>query len=92
MYKSQILTHSIYAQGIKVRALDYEDDIPDKVDSFRTLHIVIAGNIYKSEEQIRQAYDSVEHRYDFSQELRHVNPIMTVSYTHLDVYKRQGFY
>lgn len=73
-----VLTHSIYAQGIKVRALDYEDDIPDKVDSFRTLHIVIAGNIYKSEEQIRQAYDSVEHRYDFSQELRHVNPIMNI--------------
>jgi poly-gamma-glutamate capsule biosynthesis protein CapA/YwtB (metallophosphatase superfamily) len=73
-----IFTHGIYAQGIKVRALDYEDDLPDRVDSFRTLHIVIAGNIYKSEDQIRQAYDSVEHRYDFSQELRHVNPIMNI--------------
>lgn len=73
-----LLAQGVYAQGVKVRALDYEDDLPDRVDSFRTLHIVVAGNIYKTEEQIRQAYDSLEHRYDFSQELRHVNPIMNI--------------
>lgn len=73
-----LMTVFANAQGVKVRALEYDDDVLNTVDSFRTLHIVIAGNIYKSEEQIKNAYDSVERRYDFSQELRSVNPIMNI--------------
>jgi poly-gamma-glutamate capsule biosynthesis protein CapA/YwtB (metallophosphatase superfamily) len=67
-------------QKIKFRALDDSDGEMEKIDSFTKLHIVLAGNIYKSEEQIKNSYDRIERRYDFSQELKHVNPILNIGH------------
>lgn len=65
-------------QRVKARVLDYSENEPQRADSFRTLHIVIAGNIYKTEEQIREAFDSETKHYNFSHELRNVNPILNL--------------
>ena len=66
------------AQRIKPRVLDYSENEPAVKDSFRTLHIVIAGNIYKTEQQIKEAYDSTKKRYDFSHELRNIAPVLNL--------------
>jgi hypothetical protein len=73
-----MFTLSAQGQRILVRPMEYTGDEPARQDSFRKLHIVIAGNIYKSQEQIKNAYDSSERKFDFAPELRHVNPIMNI--------------
>lgn len=73
-----LLFNILNAQRILVRPLEYEGDEPGRQDSFRRLHIVIAGNIYKSQEQIKGAFDKEEKKFDFSAELKHVNPIMNI--------------
>ncbi len=73
-----ILSISAQGQQILVRPMEYMGDEPGRQDSFRKLHIVVAGNIYKSQEQIKNAYDSTERKFDFAPELRHVNPIMNI--------------
>lgn len=74
---------AVSAQKISPRVLDYSDNERPaikgmKEDSFRKLHIVLAGNIYKTELQIKEAYDSSAKRYDFSHELRNVAPILNL--------------
>lgn len=67
------------AQRTKFRILDYSENEPkSEMDSFRKLHIVIAGNIYKTEAQIKEAYNPKTKRYDFSHELRNINPILNL--------------
>ncbi|HEY0262410.1 MAG TPA: CapA family protein [Chitinophagales bacterium] len=58
--------------------MEYSENEPAAKDSFRTLHIVIAGNIYKTEQQIKEAYDSTKKRYDFSHELRNIAPVLNL--------------
>ena len=62
----------------KIREIEYESERPEQIDSFRTLHLMIAGNIYQSEYQIAHAFDPVAKKYDFSDELRYVNPILNL--------------
>ncbi len=62
----------------RVRSVEYDDDRPEQVDSFRMLHLMIAGNIYQSEYQIQHAFNPVTKKYDFSAELRYVNPILNL--------------
>ena len=62
----------------KIREIEYENERPDQIDSFRTLHLMIAGNIYQSEYQIAHAFDPVTKKYDFSDELKYVDPILNL--------------
>ncbi|MFN8277113.1 MAG: CapA family protein [Chitinophagales bacterium] len=65
--------------NVHQRNIDYEDlDGQEKIDSFRTLHLIIGGNIYQTEEQIRNAYIPAQHKFDFSHELRYVNPVLNL--------------
>ena len=63
---------------IHVRTMDYDEDRPEMVDSFRILHLMIGGNIYQSDYQIKHAYNPSTRKYDFSAELRYVNPILNL--------------
>src|ERR1041385_6833869 len=49
-----------------------------KVDSFRTLHLMIAGNIYQTEKHVNYAYSEAEHRYDFKDEFKYVQPLLNL--------------
>jgi len=60
------------------KSIEYDEDRPDMVDSFRILHLMITGNIYQSEYQIQHAFNPVTKKYDFSAELRYVNPILNL--------------
>ncbi|MFN8309283.1 MAG: CapA family protein [Chitinophagales bacterium] len=65
--------------NVHVRPVDYDAlDAPATVDSFRTLHLVIGGNIYQTEDQIRNAYLPAQKKFDFGHELRYVNPILNL--------------
>ena len=66
-----------YAQA-KVRSMEYDDERPEVVDSFRLLHLMIAGNIYQSEYQIQHAFNPVTKKYDFSAEFRYINPVLNL--------------
>jgi poly-gamma-glutamate capsule biosynthesis protein CapA/YwtB (metallophosphatase superfamily) len=61
-----------------VRTIDYENDRLEVIDSFRLLHLIIAGNIYQSEYQIRHAFNPSTKKYDFSYELRYINPVLNL--------------
>lgn len=69
---------AIAQPAVKFRAIDYDMEKEDKVDSFRKLSLMIAGNIYQNEEQIKMAYTEKTKRYDFSNQLRNVNPILNL--------------
>ncbi len=76
---SVMLCQNAFAQKVLAKRLEMDEAAEfEKVDSFRMLHVVLAGNIYKSENQIKQAYDSVEGKYDFNHELRFVQPILNL--------------
>ncbi len=49
-----------------------------KVDSFRTLHLMIAGNVYQTEKHIHYAYDEAQNKYDFKHELRYIQPLLNL--------------
>ncbi|MFN8292701.1 MAG: CapA family protein [Chitinophagales bacterium] len=50
----------------------------EQLDSFRTLHLMLAGNIYQSEQQIKNNYNHTERQYEFTNELRFVQPILNL--------------
>ena len=62
----------------RIRSIEYDDERPEVIDSFRLLHLMIAGNIYQSEYQIKHAFNPVTKKYDFSSELRYVNPLLNL--------------
>ena len=62
----------------RVRTIDYDEDKPEAVDSFRLLHLIIAGNIYQSDYQIRHAFNRTTKKYDFSSELRYIDPVLNL--------------
>jgi hypothetical protein len=50
----------------------------EKIDSFRTLHVMLAGNIYQTADQIKYAYDKETRKYDFGKELKCIQPILNL--------------
>lgn len=72
-----LLSFSAFTQA-RIRSIEYEDDRPEQIDSFRLLHLMIAGNIYQSEYQIQHAFNPATKKYDFSAELRYVNPLLNL--------------
>lgn len=69
----------LFGQKIIPRKLETDEAAEfEKIDSFRTIQLVIAGNIYKSEQQIKSAYNATERKYDFNHELKYVQPIMNL--------------
>ena len=72
-----LLSYTSFSQA-RIKSIEYDEDRPDMVDSFRILHLMIAGNIYQSEYQIQHAFNPATKKYDFSAELRYVNPILNL--------------
>ncbi len=83
------ITHSSFSQEKKPPVIDVRqrlvsakhDDLHNDVetiDSFRRLHLMIAGNVYQTEKHIRYAYDDATGRYDFSNELKYIQPILNL--------------
>jgi poly-gamma-glutamate capsule biosynthesis protein CapA/YwtB (metallophosphatase superfamily) len=70
-------SYSGFAQA-KIRSIEYDDDRPEIIDSFRVLHLMLAGNIYQSDYQIQHAFNPITKKYDFSAELRYVNPVLNL--------------
>lgn len=71
------------AFNIKQRLLMNKYDgerLDEKIDSFNTLHLMVAGNIYKTEKQVNIAYDAGRRRYDFSNEFKYVQPILNLGH------------
>ncbi|HWB64621.1 MAG TPA: CapA family protein [Chitinophagales bacterium] len=65
--------------NVKQRLLQRKpDEMHEKVDSFHTLHLMIGGNVYQTEEHIYDAYNTTTSRYDFSKELHYVQPILNL--------------
>lgn len=54
------------------------DDIKEEIDSFRTLHLIIAGNVYQTEKHLAYAYNNAEGKYDFKSELKYIQPILNL--------------
>ena len=74
-----LFENKVQAQAeVKFRAIDYDTEKEVTVDSFRKLSLMIAGNIYQTEDQIKQAYKPAENRYDFSSQWRNINPILNL--------------
>jgi hypothetical protein len=55
-----------------------DDDRPEQVDSFRVLHLMLAGNIYQSEYRVQHAFNPELNKYDFSSELRYIDPVLNL--------------
>ena len=72
-----LLSYTGFTQA-RVRTIDYDEDKPEAVDSFRLLHLIIGGNIYQSDYQIRHAFNRVTKKYDFSSELRYIDPVLNL--------------
>lgn len=53
-----------------------EDRLQENVDSNRTLHLMIAGNIYQTERHIDYAFDNTTGKYNFRNELKYIQPIL----------------
>ncbi|MBX2909769.1 MAG: CapA family protein [Chitinophagales bacterium] len=67
------------AQKVVTRFIERDEAAEfERLDSFRMLHLMIAGNIYQNEEQIKNSYDSTRGRYSFNHELRYIQPILNL--------------
>src|SRR4051812_11756219 len=55
---------------------DSPDLLDEGIDSFRSLHLMIAGNVYQTEQHLSFAFDKQKGTYDFKSELRYVQPIL----------------
>ncbi len=53
-----------------------EDKLNTGEDSTRTLHLMIAGNVYQTERHIDYAFDNKTGRYNFRNELKYIQPIL----------------
>ena len=47
-------------------------------DSLRTLHLIIGGNIYQTEKHINYCYDEATGTYNFRDELKYIQPILSL--------------
>jgi poly-gamma-glutamate synthesis protein (capsule biosynthesis protein) len=67
------------AQKVVPRLIERDEAAEfERLDSFRTLHVMLAGNIYQNEQQIKNSYNSFEQKYDFNHQLRFVQPILNL--------------
>lgn len=64
----------------KQRFLKKKTDVavPGEVDSLRTLHLMIGGNIYQTEKHINYCYDEATGKYNFRDELKYIQPILSL--------------
>ena len=62
-------SYSVFSQA-RIRTMDYDEDRPEEVDSFRILHLMLAGNIYQSEYEIKHAFLPEQKNY--------VNPVLNL--------------
>ena len=53
-----------------------DDKVTTNEDSTRTLHLMIAGNIYQTERHVDYAFDNKTGRYNFRNELKYIQPIL----------------
>lgn len=53
-----------------------DDKLNTGEDSARTLHLMIAGNIYQTERHVDYAFDNKTGRYNFRNELKYIQPIL----------------
>ena len=53
------------------------DDVSD-VDSFHFLHLMIGGNVYQTEKHINYCYNEETHKYNFRDELKYIQPILSL--------------
>lgn len=56
----------------------HHDEGKEVVDSFRILHIMIAGNVYQTEKHLNYAYDEKAKKYDFRNEFKYIQPILNL--------------
>jgi len=62
---------------LKIR--NTESDL-EKVDSFQSLHLMVAGNIYHNEEQIGYGFNERKGEYDFSNLFKYIQPILNIGH------------
>ncbi|MCW5907819.1 MAG: CapA family protein [Chitinophagales bacterium] len=55
-----------------------DDQHPDAGDSLRTLKLMIAGNVYQTEKHIAYCYDKEKSTYNFRDELKYIQPILSL--------------
>lgn len=55
-----------------------DDQYPDAGDSLRTLKLMIAGNVYQTEKHIAYCYDKEKSTYNFRDELKYIQPILSL--------------
>jgi poly-gamma-glutamate synthesis protein (capsule biosynthesis protein) len=53
-------------------------DLMEAKDSLRTLHLMIAGNVYQTEKHISYCYDKESGQYNFRDELKYIQPILSL--------------
>lgn len=53
-------------------------ELPGSPDSLRTLHLMIGGNVYQTEKHINYCYDEVTGQYNFREELKYIQPILSL--------------
>jgi poly-gamma-glutamate synthesis protein (capsule biosynthesis protein) len=67
------------AQKIVPRLIERDEAAEfERLDSFRILHLMLAGNIYQTEQQIKNSYNKAERKYDFKHQFRFVQPILNL--------------
>lgn len=55
-----------------------QEDIQKPTDSTRTLHLMIAGNIYQTEKHIEYCFEEKTGKYNFRDELKYIQPILSI--------------
>lgn len=67
------------AQKIVSRFIERDEAAEfERLDSFRSLQVMIAGNIYQNEEQIKNSYNQHKGRYEFNHELQYIQPVLNL--------------
>jgi poly-gamma-glutamate capsule biosynthesis protein CapA/YwtB (metallophosphatase superfamily) len=67
------------AINIRQRLLQRKNEDPgEHVDSFTSLHLMIAGNLYQTEQHVNYAYDKAEGRYNFKDEFKYIEPLLNL--------------
>jgi poly-gamma-glutamate capsule biosynthesis protein CapA/YwtB (metallophosphatase superfamily) len=82
------ISHPLFAQDdnqaiirLKQRLLKHKADdnaSAEAADSSRTLHLMIAGNVYQTEKHVNYCYDEASGKYNFRDELKYIQPILSL--------------
>lgn len=59
-----------------LRAAKHNKDEIETTDSFRILHLMIAGNVYQTEKHISYCFDEGTGKYNFKDELKYIQPLL----------------